>query len=39
MIFLKALRSDKVIPAIQNWITDKMGERFIISPTFDLNKC
>ena len=39
MIFLKALRSDKIIPAIQNWITDKMGERFIISPTFDLNKC
>lgn len=25
--------------AIQNWITEKMGERFIISPTFDLNKC
>lgn len=39
MIFLKALRSDKIIPSIQNWITDKMGERFIISPTFDLSKC
>jgi len=39
IIFLKALRSDKVITAIQNWITEQMGERFIISPTFDLAKC
>jgi dynein heavy chain, axonemal len=39
ILFLKALRSDKVIPAIQNWITEQMGERFIISPTFDLAKC
>lgn len=39
IIFLKALRSDKVIPAIQSWISEQMGERFIISPTFDLAKC
>jgi dynein heavy chain len=39
IIFLKSLRSDKVIPAIQAWITEQMGERFIISPTFDLSKC
>lgn len=39
IIFIKALRSDKVVPAIQNWITEQMGERFIISPTFDLSKC
>lgn len=39
MIFLKTIRSDKVIPAVQAWITEQMGERFIISPTFDLGKC
>lgn len=39
MLFVKALRADKIISAIQNWITEKMGERFIISPTFDLSKC
>jgi dynein heavy chain, axonemal len=39
IIFLKTIRSDKVIPAIQTWITDQMGERFIISPSFDLAKC
>ena len=36
---MKALRSDKVIPAIQRWIVEKMDERFIIAPTFDLAKC
>jgi len=25
MLVVKALRSDKIIPAIQNWITEKMG--------------
>jgi len=25
IIFLKCLRSDKVIPAIQSWITEQMG--------------
>ena len=25
VIFLKAIRSDKVTPAIQNWITEQMG--------------
>ncbi len=39
MLVIKALRPDKVVPAIQNWITEKMGEKFIISPTFDLAKC
>lgn len=39
IMFLKTIRSDKVIPAIQSWITEQMGERFIISPTFDLSKC
>lgn len=39
IIFLKFIRSDKVIPAVQNWIKSKIGEEFIIVPTFDLAKC
>ena len=26
MIVLKALRSDKIVPAVQNFITDKIGK-------------
>lgn len=39
IILLKALRSDKVIPAVQIWITEKMTDKFIIVPTFELPKC
>ena len=36
MLVLKAIRPDKVISAIQNWVTAKLGRKFIIPPTFDL---
>lgn len=39
MIVLKAIRLDKVLPGIENWISAKMGKEFIIPPTFDLAKC
>jgi dynein heavy chain, axonemal len=39
IIIIKNIRSDKVIPAIQNYVSTTMGERFIIAPTFDLSKC
>lgn len=39
IILVKNLRSDKVIPAIQNYVTTAMGEEFIVVPTFDLSKC
>jgi dynein heavy chain len=39
MIVIKSLRSDKVIPAIQNFITAKLGKQYILVPVFDLNKC
>ena len=28
-----------MVPAIQNYVSRTMGERFIIAPTFDLAKC
>jgi dynein heavy chain, axonemal len=39
MIFIKSFRSDKVIPCVQNWITNQIGRQFIIPPVFDLSKC
>jgi dynein heavy chain len=39
MIVLKALRSDKLVPAIQNWVTLKMGQKFVEPPTFDIAQC
>ena len=39
IIVIKNLRSDKVIPAIQIYVSTMMGEKFIIAPTFDLSKC
>ena len=39
LVLLKAFRADKVIPAIKLWIIEKIGEKFIIPPTFDFSKC
>eukprot|EP00825_Cyclidium_porcatum_P016785 TRINITY_DN196_c0_g3_i3.p1 TRINITY_DN196_c0_g3~~TRINITY_DN196_c0_g3_i3.p1 ORF type:complete len:1060 (-),score=193.84 TRINITY_DN196_c0_g3_i3:398-3577(-) len=39
IIVLKCLRPDKVVPAIQNWISDILGQKFIISPIFELKNC
>jgi len=38
MIVLKAIRADKISEAISNFIVEKIGEEFIIPPTFDLAK-
>jgi len=38
LLILKALRPDKLIPGLQNWICDMIGKEFIIFPTFDLSK-
>ena len=39
MIIVKAFRSDKIIPATENWISKIQGKEFIKSPSFVLEKC
>lgn len=39
IIVIKSIRSDKVIPCIQDFVSETMGEKFIVAPTFDLSKC
>ena len=38
MIVLKAIRPDKVVAAVIDWITLKLGRPFVESPTFELAK-
>lgn len=37
MIILRCLRPDKVVPAIQAFVIEKLGDSFIKPPPFDLN--
>ncbi|XP_039627270.1 dynein heavy chain 12, axonemal [Polypterus senegalus] len=38
MIILRCLRPDKIVPAITNYVTDKLGKKFVEPPPFDLSK-
>ncbi|XP_069795725.1 dynein axonemal heavy chain 12 isoform X2 [Narcine bancroftii] len=38
MIVLRMLRPDKIIPAVINFVTEKLGRRFVETPPFDLAK-
>jgi len=39
MIVLKAIRPDKLVPAVQSWVTLKIGKQFVEPPTFNLAEC
>jgi len=39
MIVLKAIRPDKLVPAIQNWVILKIGKQFVEPPSFNLANC
>ena len=39
ILLLKTLRSDKLVIAITSWIKEKIEEKFINVPPFDLGKC
>ncbi|KFO19799.1 Dynein heavy chain 7, axonemal [Fukomys damarensis] len=38
IIILRCLRPDKITPAITNYVTDKLGKKFVEPPPFDVAK-
>jgi dynein heavy chain, axonemal len=36
LIILRTLRPDKIVPAVQDFITENLGQEYIEPPTFDL---
>jgi len=38
LLILRTIRPDKLIPAVQNYVVEELGEKFISPPAFDLAK-
>lgn len=38
IVVLRCIRSDKIVPAVQNFVTNKFGKKYIEPPPFDLAK-
>ena len=38
MIILRILRQDKTVPALKQYITDSIGDKYVVSPSFDIGK-
>lgn len=38
LIILRILRQDKTVPALKKYITNSIGEKYVISPSFDIGK-
>lgn len=39
LLVLRCLRPDKVIPAIQDFVIDRLGTKFVLPPSFNLDAC
>lgn len=39
LLVLKIIRPDKVIPAVQEWVSESIGHQYILNPSFELGKC